>query len=113
MPLNEDALSRAPAWLRWIVRRKRAHWEKSVYLLTGIEPGGGADGSDALVGVNITRLHVEEEEEGENAEAASKPPEADGLTTPADAFCECDGRSGGGRWGGRSVWAAGGGCADA
>jgi hypothetical protein len=37
------------------VKRKRAHWEKAVYLITRVEAGAGADGSDAIIGVNITR----------------------------------------------------------
>lgn len=81
-PLDEAALARAPAWLRWIVRRKRAHWERAVYLLTSVEPGGGTDGSDALVGVSITRLELES---GEKEEEEAKPLEADGLTSSSSS----------------------------
>jgi hypothetical protein len=77
-------LARAPAWLRWIVRRKRAHWAKSVYLITSVEPGAGADGSDALIAVNITRLEVEDGAAEEEEEAA-KPPEAEGLSTSSSS----------------------------
>lgn len=69
LPLNEDALAHAPAWLQWILRRKRAHWEKSVYLITAVIPGGSGDGGDdRLVGVNITRVGKSEKEEGEERE---------------------------------------------
>ena len=85
LPLDEDALSRAPAWLRWIVKRKRANWERSVYLLTGIDAGAGADGSDALIGVNITRLLHVNENESHDGGAGPKPSDADGLTTSSSS----------------------------
>eukprot|EP01062_Namystynia_karyoxenos_P020126 TRINITY_DN17612_c0_g1_i1.p1 TRINITY_DN17612_c0_g1~~TRINITY_DN17612_c0_g1_i1.p1 ORF type:complete len:426 (+),score=135.55 TRINITY_DN17612_c0_g1_i1:90-1280(+) len=58
-----------PRVLRLWLEIKRAHWARSVYLLYDVAPSETADGDDQLLGINLTRTMMGDEE-GEAAYAA-------------------------------------------
>jgi len=83
---DESSLANAPQWLRWVFNRKRAHWNKAVYLITKVVPGRGVGGTDVLVGVNLTaRLEkATRNSRGDDDDDEEKPLEAEGLSTSDD-----------------------------
>jgi len=48
-------LTRLPYVLQMLVDMKHAHFKRSVYLLTAIEPKAAQDGEDKILGVNLVR----------------------------------------------------------
>ena len=51
-PRDPPPLDGLPPWLCSMIHNRQMHWHCAVYLITHVEGGGGADGSDAVVGVN-------------------------------------------------------------
>jgi len=77
--LDESLLSRAPRWLRWVIRRKRAHWQRSVFLLTEFVQAAEEEEADIIIGVNVTRV------KGSSDDLHQLTPEdVDDLSTSSD-----------------------------
>mmetsp|Transcript_17290 Transcript_17290/g.33298 ORF Transcript_17290/g.33298 Transcript_17290/m.33298 type:complete len:315 (+) Transcript_17290:223-1167(+) len=57
--IDLDEVTQLPGWLRAFLQTRRSHWVQSVYLLIDVREGEGGDGSDALIGVNLTARRPE------------------------------------------------------
>lgn len=71
-PPLPDAAAALPPMILTLLRLKRAHWERGVYLVTGATPGEEGDGEAVVTAVNLTRPMAPEGQEP-TGEAAPPP----------------------------------------